>query len=747
MKKNDILNSESKLKWFNEARFGLFIHWGLYAIPARGEWVMNRELIPPEEYNKLADQFNPEKFDAMEWAKLAKQAGAKYMVLTARHHDGFCLFDSKVNDFNSVKTAAKRDFVAEYVDACRAIGLKVGIYYSIASWQWPAIHTGPFADPEGWKSLVDDTHAQLEELMSNYGKIDILWYDGAFIPGIMDDSTQTKHWRSAELNQMVRRHQPDILINDRSGFPEDISTPEQTIAPPAAGRTWEACMTMNQSWGYKAADKDFKSVQEIIQCLVRCARFGGNLLLNVGPKADGTIQSEFVERLQQVGEWMKINGEAIYNSRRTPYTEAEHVSGPVTSADHKIYFHLFDLTSDTIRIDGVTQIERAYILGNKKLLKSTSFADTGVDVEINEKTDSSDLPKVLALETSNLSPCPANCLGGGDTLRITAGDEPVLGADPDRHKPPQAPVISSSILGDMLQNRSATLCSPGESWCPGWHEQQVYSPKTSDHLELILESSADGHYDLELGLIGSKKSSIKVILDGIEICDKEQFINPGVPDTYKYFNLMLTHGKHNLKIQCKDDFGLYAMRVSMQLLPIPSENWLTIGPFPTGYSGLTTVEPTRIAMGTEFPPEKEFDPDAVYVGTDGMKVKWTHSNLREGEHTDQGVNFPFRCGMEPGGVCYARTTVISPEDRVISLLIGCDWWANAWFNDQKVISERPEELILQDGAQFSCWKPIPATVKLKKGRNVLLVKGHPGRGANWFCCFLSDPGDLRISVD
>ncbi len=470
-------------------------------------------------------------------------------------------------------------------------------------------------------------------------------------------------------------------------------------------------------------------------------------MLNVGPQADGTIQSEFVERLQQVGEWMKVNGASIYNSQRNPYTEAEHVSGPVTSNDHKIYCHLFDSISDTIRIDGVTQIEKAYILENRKLLKSTSFADAGVDVEINEQINSSDLPKVLVLETADVSPCPANYLGGGDTLKITAGDEPVLGADPDRHKPPQAPVISNSILGDMLQNKSASLCSQGETWCPGWHEPQVYSPQVNDPLELLLESLGDGYYDLELGLIGKTQASIKVFLDGVEIGDKEQFINPGVPDTYKYAKLMLTHGKHNLKVQCKDDFGLYALRVSMQLLPIPSENWLTIGPFPTGYSGLTTLEPTRIAMGTVFPPEKEFDTNAVYVGTDDKMVKWTHSTLREGEHTDQGVNFPFRCGMEPGGVCYARTTIISPEDRVIRLLIGCDWWANAWFNDQELISERPKELTLQDGAQFSCWKPIPATVNMKKGKNILLVKGHPGRGANWFCCFLSDPGDLRISKE
>lgn len=505
-------------------------------------------------------------------------------------------------------------------------------------------------------------------------------------------------------------------------------------------------MTMNKSWGYKVADKDFKSAQEIIQCLVRCARFSGNLLLNVGPQADGTIQSEFVERLQQVGEWMKVNGEAIYNSRRSPYTEAEHVAGPVTSNDHKIYCHLFDSTSDTTRIDSVTQIKKAYILGNKKLLKLTSFADAGVDVEINEKINSSDLPKVLALETADVSPDPANYLGGGNTLKITAGDEPVLGDDPDRHKPPVAPVISNSVLGEMLQN-IATQCSSGNTWCPGWQEPQVHSPQNSDYLELLFESPADGHYDLELGLIGAKRTPLKVFLDGIEIDGPEQSINPGVPDTYKYANLMLAHGRHILTIQCKQDFGLYAFRLSMRLLPIPTEKWLTIGPFPTGYSGLTTVEPTRIAMETVFQPEKEFISDAIYTGTDDKKVTWTHSKQREGEHSDIGVNFPFRCGMKPGGVCYARTTIISPKDRVIRLLIGCDWWANAWINDQKVISERPETMILEDASQFSRWKPIPATANLRKGKNILLVKGHPGRGANWFSCFLSDPGDLRISVD
>ncbi len=246
----------SRTKWFSEARFGMFIHWGIYSIPARGEWVMNVEQIPAGEYALFSDEFNPDRFNADEWVNLAKKAGMKYIVLTTRHHDGYSLFDSKVSDFTSVKRKAKRDFVAEYVKACRRAGMKIGFYYSLLDWRWPAYFNGPLKDPEGWAKLVEYVHTQVKELCTQYSKIDILWYDGEWIPEIKHNRTLTKqeqsleiarYWRSEELNAMVRKLQPRIIINNRSGLPEDFDTPEQYIAPSDPGRLWESCMTMNDN--------------------------------------------------------------------------------------------------------------------------------------------------------------------------------------------------------------------------------------------------------------------------------------------------------------------------------------------------------------------------------------------------------------------------------------------------------------------------------------------------------------------
>lgn len=282
-----------RMQWFHQARFGMFIHWGLYAIPARGEWVMYQERIPCEEYAPLAQQFNPERFDADSWVALAQEAGMKYMVLTTRHHDGFCLFDSQVSDFTAPRTAAKRDFVREYVDACRRAGMRIGFYYSLLDWRFPGYFEGPAKNPESFNAMVEQYHAQVRELMTNYGKIDVLWYDGGWIPGI-DRGDIAKYWRSAELNAWVRSVQPDILINNRSGIEEDLDTPEQHVTASQPGRGWESCMTIGDScgWGYIRNNPNRKSVTQLIQHLVEAARGEGNYLLNMGPKADGTIPAE-----------------------------------------------------------------------------------------------------------------------------------------------------------------------------------------------------------------------------------------------------------------------------------------------------------------------------------------------------------------------------------------------------------------------------------------------------------------------
>lgn len=308
--------NSSRTQWFTEAGFGMFIHWGIYSIPGRGEWVMFQEQIPAEEYEKLARQFKPKRFDADAWAALARDAGMKYMVLTTRHHDGFCLFDSRVSDFTSVKTAARRDFVAEYARACRRAGLKVGFYYSLGDWRWPVLYRGPRRDPRGWKKLVDYVYAQVEELCANYGRVDLLWYDGGFCAPDRNLRACEIEYGSRRLNAMVRRLQPHILINNRSGRPEDFDTPEQRITASQAGRPWESCMTLNRHWGYFADDDLWKSPREVVHNLTACACGGGNYLLNVGPKPDGTIPEPGVRCLREVGRWLKRNGDAIYGAER-----------------------------------------------------------------------------------------------------------------------------------------------------------------------------------------------------------------------------------------------------------------------------------------------------------------------------------------------------------------------------------------------------------------------------------------------
>lgn len=348
-----------RLKWWIEARFGMFIHWGLYSLLKRGEWVMFFERIPKAEYAKLALKFKPAKFNADEWVALSKNSGMRYMVLTTRHHDGFSLWDSQVSDFTSVKTAAKRDFLAEFVEACRRADMRIGFYYSLLDWRWPEYWDGPSKNPEGWAKFREYVHTQVRELMTNYGKIDILWYDGAW-------PYRAEDWQSERLNSMVRSLQPDIIINNRSGIPEDFETPEQHIR--YYDRPWESCMTIDESWwGYHAGDNHLKSPLEIVRLLARCVAGNGNLLFNVGPRSDGSIPDAYVRRLRVVGEWLKRNGESIYGAGAAPF--GAHHLGYVTAKGNKAYIHVLYWPGGEMCIAGIkNKVLRAYMLATENPL-------------------------------------------------------------------------------------------------------------------------------------------------------------------------------------------------------------------------------------------------------------------------------------------------------------------------------------------------------------------------------------------
>jgi alpha-L-fucosidase len=386
-RKSEPLSYDDRMKWFTHERFGMFIHWGLYAIPARGEWVRNRESLTIEQYQPYFDEFNPVNYDPREWASIARAAGQTYAVMTAKHHDGFCLFDSKLTDYKSTNTPAGRDLIRQYVDAFREAGLKVGFYYSLLDWHHPDYPVvGDSKHPmrnnaefqakmkkQDFSRYVDYLHGQVRELLTNYGRIDVIWFDFSY------EKLSGEAWRAAELVEMVRSLQPGIIIDNRLtaghmnldalGELGDFASPEQIV--PSEGMVnskgqpvpWEACITMNRSWGYNRDDHDFKSAGQVVRMLVECVSKGGNLLLNVGPTALGEIQPEFEAILMDVGGWMDRNGESIYGCSRADLPKPEW--GYYTQKGKTLYAHIINRPVGPISLPGLGgKIARARMLSD-----------------------------------------------------------------------------------------------------------------------------------------------------------------------------------------------------------------------------------------------------------------------------------------------------------------------------------------------------------------------------------------------
>ncbi|MGA8111408.1 MAG: alpha-L-fucosidase, partial [Acidobacteriaceae bacterium] len=276
-----------RMRWWREAKFGMFIHWGLYSVIGQQEWVMESEGIPIPQYEILARHFHPKEGAAREWARLAKAAGQKYMVMTTKHHEGFCMFDTKLTDYCAPKQGPGRDLVREFVEAARAEGMRIGFYYSLMDWHHPD-GARCATDEAARKRFVEYTHGLIRELMTNYGKIDILWYD-------VDWPLTPEQWEAERMNRMVFELQPDIVVNNRNGLEGDFSTPEQHVEASKKGRAWEACMTLNEGWGYQAADHEWKTPRTVIDNLARCAQGGGNYLLNIGPDSEGNVPAASVQ--------------------------------------------------------------------------------------------------------------------------------------------------------------------------------------------------------------------------------------------------------------------------------------------------------------------------------------------------------------------------------------------------------------------------------------------------------------------
>jgi len=319
----------ANLDWWTEGRFGMFIHWGLYSVLGRGEWVMYQEHVPPREYAKLAGKFRARAYEPEKWVALAREAGMRYMVITARHHDGFCLYDSEVSDFTATKSVAGRDLIGEFVDACRRADMPFGFYYSLVDWRFPGVlpRSSRKSPSSTYLPMVKQAHSQVRELLENYGKVDVLWFD-------MMDPHDPVLWRSDELLRMAREKQPDIIINDRAGVAGDFSTPENVVRP--QNHPWESCYTMNRTWGYAKHDLNYKTPGEILRLLGSCVSQNGNLLLNVGPDSTGRIPGRASKILREVGRWMKTNGRSIYGATGPSPVKAPAL-GVATRSGDRVY--------------------------------------------------------------------------------------------------------------------------------------------------------------------------------------------------------------------------------------------------------------------------------------------------------------------------------------------------------------------------------------------------------------------------
>ena len=389
---------DARMAWFREARFGLFIHWGLYSVPAGeykgkntyGEWFLEETKMPVSQYEKYAREFNPVKFEAKQWVSLATNAGMKYIVITSKHHDGFGMFRSELTDWCVKSTPFNRDPLKELAAACKEVGVTLCFYHSIMDWHHP-----DWATRRAWNDLSTNApdmdrytaymKGQLKELLTNYGPIGILWFDGEW------ESPWT-HERGVDLYNYVRGLQPNIIVNNRVGKARagmggmdqgkdrigDYGTPEQEIPATGFGPgvDWESCMTMNNHWGYNKADQNWKSASVLVRNLIDCSSKGGNYLLNVGPTSEGLFPEASVQRLNQIGAWMKVNSESIYGTTASPFKKLAW--GRCTQKPGMLYLHVFDWPADgKVAAPIGNAIKKAWLLSAPGVALKTENSDAG----------------------------------------------------------------------------------------------------------------------------------------------------------------------------------------------------------------------------------------------------------------------------------------------------------------------------------------------------------------------------------
>jgi len=374
------INMHGDLDWFTKARFGMFITWGLYALPARHEWVKKRECLSDAAYDRYFEHFDPDLYDPQVWAAEAKNAGMQYYVATTKHHEGFCLWDSPLTDYKATNTPARRDLLTPMVSAFREAGLRTGFYYSLIDWHHPEFPIDgyhPMRNDEAYRrsqqhrnirTYTDYLHGQVRELLTRFGTIDILWLDFSYS---FEDWGWAKgkgkqDWQAEELMNLIRSIQPHVLVNDRMEIGGDIITPEQY--QPRYGfefndgpQAWEACQTMNGSWGYDRDNLDWKPAEMLIKILIDSVSKNGNLLLNVGPNARGELPGRTIDRLREIGCWMRLHSRAIYNCGGSAYTPPPDCR--YTQNGRRIFLHIFSWPMRHLHLDGLAgQVEYAQFL-------------------------------------------------------------------------------------------------------------------------------------------------------------------------------------------------------------------------------------------------------------------------------------------------------------------------------------------------------------------------------------------------